>query len=180
MAAVGAGTALGAASGARAAASPSDQPYKVVADLRLPQSRAFAHEARRAGHRIAWTEGDVTGLWYEELDLLWRGRKAALVGLTGPEAFFCLERLALDRGLRLVFKGEHGASGGLASHVLAGPSAVVTPAALASLSEGAWPAQTVHLALASVGAGGGRARLQAGALAGAARLVSWALAGRPL
>lgn len=77
-----------------------------VADTRYPASHAFAAEAARLGQRIAWIDGDITNLWYDELDVLWRSRKVTVSGLTAYGAFFCLERLALDRGLRVVFKGR--------------------------------------------------------------------------
>jgi hypothetical protein len=90
-------------------ATPS--PLVIVADMRIPASRAFAAEAARSGGRIAWIDGDVTDLWYGELDLRWRSDKVAVAGLTEYGAFFCLERLAMDRGLRTAFKCEHRREG---------------------------------------------------------------------
>jgi hypothetical protein len=183
MTAVGAGAAAGLAAGAaRAAVLPAVPLYKVVADARFAEGLAFGAEAERLGRTVAWIRGDVTALWYDELDLLWRRDKAALVGLTEPAAFFCLERLALDRGLRVVFKGEHRQADGLAVHRLSGPKAVVTPSALHALSEHAWPSQTAHLALAALGAGAQGARLQTTAAAAdrqPALLISWTLAPKP-
>ncbi|MEI9887688.1 MAG: hypothetical protein WDN08_14530 [Rhizomicrobium sp.] len=74
----------------------------IVADTRFAASRAFAAGAAR----IAWIDGDVTVV-YNELDLLWRREKVTVSGLTAYGAFFCLERLAMDRGLRVAFKREH-------------------------------------------------------------------------
>ena len=79
----------------------------VVADSRFAESRAFAAEAARTGGRIVWTQGDVTRLWYEELDLRWRREKVSLSGLTAYPAFFYLQRLAMDRGLRVIASDEH-------------------------------------------------------------------------
>ena len=181
-AAAAAGSVLGA-SVAQAAPTLAVSPlYKVVADTRFADSRAFAAEAAHAGQRIAWTDGDVTNLWYHELDLLWRGDKAALAGLTEHAAFFCLERLALDRGLRVVFKGEHRrlASGAVA-HAVAGPDAVVTKAALERLSGRAWAAQAASMALDTRGAGPIGARRQAISPSGPSQpllLISWVLAAK--
>jgi hypothetical protein len=166
-----------------ARAGAAGRLHAVVADERFGASRAFAAEAERSGRRIVWTRGDVTSLWYDELDLLWRKDRAPLAGLTDYAAFFCLERLALDRGLRVAFKGEHRllASGTL-SHAYAGPNAVVTPQTLAILSGHAWPAQTARLALASLGARpkGGAARTATPAVfAQPPLMVSWVLAPRP-
>jgi hypothetical protein len=79
----------------------------VVADTRFAESTAFALEAAKSGHRLAMVDGDVTALWYGTLDQLWRNELIPIAGLTGSDVLFCLERLAMDRGLRVVFKGEH-------------------------------------------------------------------------
>ena len=50
-------------------------------------------------HRI---EGDVTKLWFETLDPLWRKPGFVLGGITGRDALFVLETLAWDRGRRVV------------------------------------------------------------------------------
>jgi len=115
---IAAGAALGAAAGLAtametAAAAPAELTsfHMAVADTRFPESRAFAAEAQRAGNRIAWITGDITDLWYKELDLLWREKKAPIAGLTAYGAFFCLERLAWDRGLRVTFRDERQRTG---------------------------------------------------------------------
>lgn len=178
-----AGSALGASVAQAAPAFHVPPLYKVVADTRFADSRAFAAEAAHAGHRVAWTNGDVTKLWYDELDLLWRGDKSALAGLTEYGAFFCLERLALDRGLRVVFKAEHRRlASGATAHAVAGPPAVVTQAALERLSGNAWAAQAASMALAARGAGPVGASRQATSQAGPGQpplLISWVLAPKP-
>ncbi len=103
---VAAGAAMGglavATSGAVAIPAPASRV--IVADTRFAASRAFA--AAAGGGRIAWIDGDVTDL-YGELDLLWRREKVAVCGFTAYGAFFCLERLAMDRDLRVISKQEH-------------------------------------------------------------------------
>jgi len=76
-------------------------PGIVVADWRFSASRAFAAH----GAHVEWIEGDVTDV-YNRLDLLWRREKIAVTGLTEYGAFFCLERLAMDRGLRTAFRED--------------------------------------------------------------------------
>jgi len=78
----------------------------VVADTRFAASRAFAETAAKSGAPIVWTEGDITDFWRDELDLLWRHQKVSLSGLTAYPTLFYLERLAMDRGLRVVFRQE--------------------------------------------------------------------------
>lgn len=181
-AAAAAGSALGTGVAQAAPAVHGLALYKVVADTRFADSRAFAAEAARSGRRIAWIDGDVTKLWYDELDLLWRGDKAALAGLTDHAAFFCLERLAPDRGLRVVFKGEHRRlASGVVAHAVAGPDAVVTRAALERLSGPAWAAQMASMALDKRGAGPVGAPRRTTSLAGPAQpplLISWVLAAK--
>jgi len=74
-----------------------------VADRRFIASRAFA---ARTNGQVAWIEGDVTEV-FNQLDLLWRSEKVAVSGLTEYGAFFCLERLGMDRGLRTAFREDH-------------------------------------------------------------------------
>ena len=95
---------LAAAAGAARRAGPPAR--LIVADTRFAESRAFAAEAARSGQRVAWIAGDITDLWYEDLDLRWRSEKVTVSGLTEYGAFFCLERLGMDRGLRVAFKRE--------------------------------------------------------------------------
>jgi len=47
-------------------------------------------------------DGDVTALWYDVLDLTWRRPGFVLGGVTGRDALFVLETLALDRGRKVV------------------------------------------------------------------------------
>jgi hypothetical protein len=116
-------------------------PAIVVADSRIPASRAFAAEAARMGHRIAWTRGDITDLWYGELDLRWRTDRVVVAGLTEYGAFFCLERLAMDRGLHVAFRGEHRrVDSATMLHTICGPSAT-------GLSDDRWPAQVARMAM---------------------------------
>jgi len=89
-----------------AAATSLAVRHIVVADARFAASRAFAETAAKSGARIVWTEGDITDFWRDELDLLWRHRKVSLSGLTALPAFFYLELLAMDRGLRVVFRQD--------------------------------------------------------------------------
>ena len=181
--ATGSLSALALGTGAAQAATTVLSLHKVIVDTRFAESRDFAAEALRAGQRITWIDRDVTSLWYDDLDLRWRDDKAAIAGLTEYGAFFCLERLAIDRGLRTVFKGEHRLmDSGAASHSITGPEAVVTPASLAGLSDRGWAAQTARLAMAAHGAGPIAVQRQTTTRAGAGQpplLISWVLAPRP-
>ncbi len=56
--------------------------------------------------RIYTFDGDLTRIWYETLDPVWRKRGFVLAGVTGDDALFVLERLAWDRGRRVVARRE--------------------------------------------------------------------------
>ncbi|MEO0062846.1 MAG: hypothetical protein RLZZ08_1406 [Pseudomonadota bacterium] len=50
---------------------------------------------------VKWIDGDVTKLWFEQLDLRWRQPGFVLGGITGPDALWVLDVLARDRGRRV-------------------------------------------------------------------------------
>ena len=136
-----------------ALAATPDKNCLLVADTRIAASRDFAVQAMPNGERIAWIEGDITKLWYEELDTRWHDEKIAVAGLTEYGAFFCLERLAMDRRMRVVFRGSHRRDGSRLLHDIRAPKDVVTEQALNALSDRNWPAQAARMAMASRTAG---------------------------
>jgi hypothetical protein len=75
--------------------------YKAVFDQRFEDARAFAAEATARAIPIAAIRGDVTNLFFHDLDLRWKSGPAWLIGLTTPASLFCLHLLARDRGMRL-------------------------------------------------------------------------------
>ena len=75
--------------------------YKVIFDERFPASVAFANQAQRQGLPVHAIRGDITSLWFHDLDLRWKQGPAAIAGLTDPNALFCLDLLARDKGMRV-------------------------------------------------------------------------------
>jgi hypothetical protein len=90
---------------------PPLELYKVIYDERFPTSRAFAQQVKRAGVTIRAIQGDVTSVWFNDLNIRWKQSPAAIAGLTAASALFCLERLAWDHGMRCVFHEEHALDG---------------------------------------------------------------------
>jgi hypothetical protein len=43
--------------------------------------------------------GDITDLWFHDLDLRWKQGPAPIAGLTTHGPLFCLERLAWGKGI---------------------------------------------------------------------------------
>jgi len=124
-------SALAAASGASNGASKR-MPIRLqrfVFDNRFAEAVETARHAALLGIPPAEFSGDLTPLWYDELDLMWKTAPMALAGITTREGLFVLETLAADRRMRVAYRGEHGAArDGSAAHVLAGPAGLVARA----------------------------------------------------
>lgn len=99
---------------------------RFVFDVRFAESGAIAEHAGRLGVPLAPIADDLMTLWYDELDLAWREKPMALAGVTLADAFFVLETFALDRGMHVVYRGEHGlVENGHITHRLAGPAPLI-------------------------------------------------------
>ena len=79
---------------------------RAVYDDRFAEGLSFAREAEAKGWPLRAISGDVTDLWFHDLDLLWTQGPAPVAGLTARNSLFCLERLAWDAGLRVVLREE--------------------------------------------------------------------------
>jgi hypothetical protein len=102
--------------------------YKIVYDNRFPESVAFARRAVTLGVATHAIEGDMTKLWYDDLYHRWAERPAAIAGLTAHGPLFCLERLAWDQHMRVVFRAEHKPNGSSIDHDVSGPAALLDDA----------------------------------------------------
>jgi hypothetical protein len=118
-------------------AEPPARLYAVIYDQRFPDSVAFARKARSLGHNARAIAGEVTALWYDDLHHRWKDGPAAIAGMTTAEAFFCLETLGNDAGLRRVLHVEHRPVGRGVEHRTDGPARLLKPAALGA-SGGGW------------------------------------------
>jgi hypothetical protein len=76
-------------------------------DTRFPAAVAFSEALLRRGVALAPFQGDVTAVWFEQLDPLWRRESILVAGMTTPSTLFCLEQMAWDHGLRVAFRGTH-------------------------------------------------------------------------
>jgi hypothetical protein len=126
------------------AAAPAAEPalplYKVLYDTRFPASVAFARRAEIAGLAVHAMAGDMTRFWYDDLYHRWRQAPVAIAGLTAHGALFCLEQLAWEQRMRVVYRGEHTeAARGTVTHRFAGPAPLVAAAAAAAAEPG-WAA----------------------------------------
>ncbi|HEX4025382.1 MAG TPA: hypothetical protein VHX52_11895 [Steroidobacteraceae bacterium] len=114
---------------------------QLVADERIAAGGAFTAQLNRHGARPYVIAGDVTQLWYATLQPRWKEQPAAVGGLTEADALFCLESLAWDHAMRVVYRGEHRAlSDGTMLHRLAGPRALISRIEPGATRPGGWPA----------------------------------------
>ena len=88
--------------------------YKVLYDTRFAASVAFARRAAARGLAVHAMTGDMTRFWYDDLYHRWRQGPAAIAGLTTHGPLFCLERLAWEQRMRVVYRSEHTPTAGAA------------------------------------------------------------------
>jgi hypothetical protein len=157
--------------------------YKVVYDERFTASVAFGTEGRILGLPTHSIRGDITDLWFHDLDAQWKKKPVAVAGLTAQGALFCLERLAWDHGMRVVFRGDHQyLPAGSIEHVLTGPEYVVHQAGSLQNDGDDWAPRVANL-VARVPEGHSipakatiRGHATAPADAEAENLISWVIA----
>ena len=99
---------------------------RAVFDERFAECRAFADELNSAGVLTSAIRGDVARLWYHDLRVQLSKNPAPLAGLTDRPAVFCLEELARDVGMRVIFRADHIMSqNGHTQHTAVGPASLV-------------------------------------------------------
>jgi len=99
---------------------------RCIYDARFAEAYDIAQLIGARGVALSPIADDLMDLWYDELDVLWKAQPMPLAGITLPEALFVLETLALDRQMRVVYRGQHGlVEDGRIAHTLAGPAELV-------------------------------------------------------
>lgn len=167
--------------------------YKAVCDRRAPGARAFAGPLAAHGVPVHATDGDVTRLWYDDLALRWRESPVAIAGLTAADTLFCLEQLAWDHRMRVVFRAERIADGqGRVVQRIEGPEHALgslprgTRSSLRAAADPASLGRAAREAPLAASRPGGRARLTLPEPAGVATdpWIAWVIApvhrGRPI
>ncbi len=79
----------------------------VLFDERFAEALRFGEAARERGLPTRSLRADVTDIWYGELHPLWKTRAVPIAGLTAYSALFCLEQLAWDHRMRVIYHGVH-------------------------------------------------------------------------
>jgi hypothetical protein len=118
----------------------------ILSDRRFPISSAFGLQAAAMGIPHLISNGDITAVWLKHLDPLWREGKASVMGLTTLDQLFCLERLAWDRGMKVLIRVEHRDVGlGDIAHKIEAPPLLAEKSALAVQSGSFWPRELATL-----------------------------------
>ena len=173
---------LGSAALAPIAALAGPRPGRfqgtVLVDRRVPGAARFAHEARRLGSQVTFTDGDLTELWAQDLEQDWRMVPSMIAGLTRPGPAWLLQLMAQRNRMRLAVRIDHHVMQTGLRHEVVVPTAL---AARARRELGAdWIAGAAGLVLADPAAGESMSfTLEAngpGAEGEASRFVSWLIA----
>jgi hypothetical protein len=175
---------------AHAAWDPSDAPrprhgpYRVLFDDRFAESRRFGAEIARLGGAARAFSGDVTDVWYEDLDVRWRREPVAVAGMTRHGPLFCLERLAWGVGMRVAYRAEHWrASDGSMAHVIVAPEGTLQLAADLDIANIDWARNAARIVMCCPQDSWSPAMRQFGSAApiaddGDDPLISWIIAPR--
>jgi hypothetical protein len=103
--------------------------HRVVFEESFGECQAFATELETAGVCTSAIRGDIAELWYEDLRVNLSKKRAPLAGLTDRPALFCLEELARDVGMRVIFRADHVIDqNGHTQHSAVGPASLVAVA----------------------------------------------------
>ena len=122
-----------------AAAAAPHRIHKVIYDERFAEPVRFARAAESLGLQAHAISGDMTALWYGELDHLWRKEPVAIAGMTRHGPMFCLEMLARDRGMRLAYQAEHQITDAEVRHTVTGALPSLRLSAGLTQSGADWP-----------------------------------------
>ena len=115
-------------------------PYKVIFDARFDACRAFAAGAARLGCPVQRIAGDVTALWFNELQPHWARGEGSIVGMTTGTSLFCLEQLAWGQWMRVRARIEHWSGpDGTLRHRLLLPDSILPEATAALAGDARWP-----------------------------------------
>jgi hypothetical protein len=143
---ISARTGVKRSAGAIAGESAPAPLYKVIYDERHASSRAFAREVGRLGAPIYAIKGDITELWFHDLDARWTKEPVAIAGLTEHGPLFCLERLSWDHGMRVVYRADHTyRPDGYMEHELSGSERMLREAVDLSSSGPDWSTRAAAL-----------------------------------
>src|SRR5262249_20034776 len=129
---------------------PADEPYqffRVLFDNTSVEGAAFGAEAAACRAATRAVGVDLGGLWMNEIEPQWKYRPAAIAGLTSGPHLFCLELLARDYGMGLVYRMRHDITNDHCGHIITGPPVLSSRADQLAASGLDWPRRAAAMAL---------------------------------
>lgn len=94
----------GLSGGALNAGGPSIERF--IFDHRFAYAAEAAQSASALGIELSAIDGDLTSLWYDDLNLRWQQRPMTLAGVTAHDSLFVLSMLAPEYRMRVVHEEE--------------------------------------------------------------------------
>ncbi|CAN5447465.1 hypothetical protein BH09PSE4_BH09PSE4_08670 [soil metagenome] len=148
-------------------------------DNRYAEARRFGQTLLLSGVRTIGFDGDLTGIWQDELHPRWRVQPALLTGLTSHRSLICLEGFARDYGMRLIYSGMHSADNAdMVAHTLRGPAPLIARN-LAEADGASWGSRAADMVMRYRESPGDTASVvlrSKAARAGGGTLFSWIIA----
>jgi hypothetical protein len=96
--------------------------FRVLFDNTSAEGAAFGAKATARGAAARGVGIDLGSLWMHEIEPQWKNQPAAIAGLTSGPHLFCLELLARDYAMGLVYRVRHAISASdQCSHIISGP-----------------------------------------------------------
>lgn len=105
--------------------------YKFVFDENIPASvQAADFMTKQSIATYGMRNGDITPFWFNELDAVWHQAPVPIAGMTAEGPLFCLEILAQQHGMRVIYRAEHSVNSDMPQNTLEKPlySWVIAPA----------------------------------------------------
>jgi hypothetical protein len=128
-----------------------DDPYqffRVLFDNTSADGAAFGAEAAARGAATRAVGIDLGSLWMHEIAPQWKDRPAAIAGLTSGPHLFCLELLARDYGMGLVYRVRHEISASdRCRHIITGPPVLSSWTNQLTATGRDWPRRAAALAM---------------------------------
>jgi hypothetical protein len=140
-------SAFTAPEGQAAPSGPALQYYRVAYDGRIAGAASFGAAARSLGACVHDIDGNMTALWYHELQPRWQHSPAAVAGMTRFSALLGLQMMASAAGLRVIYRGNHHLESPATVHGLFGSAAVLSGRTALPSAAGAWPAEVAGIVM---------------------------------
>ena len=84
------------------------QIERFVFDTRFTAAVDAGRAAAMKGIQLSSVDGDLTSLWYDDLNLRWKKQPMTLAGVTAEDALFVLGTLAPEYRMRVIHKEASG------------------------------------------------------------------------